>query len=245
MTSSKDTSKWKDVEGTVETKDLPMLPTGVPSLVLTSYSYQKLRYWEVLSGKNEISCFGVAFSQDNLLRVNELYLPKQIVTPSHTDPTEEGIATMYDELGQAKFPPNQFARIWIHTHTFTAPNKTGISLPSPVDFNTCREVFTGCDWFIMLIKGGEEFTCYLYLLGALPVRLVLKVIVDYTDPGFPNKIINDWTTTFNEQVEEEPKKTWNGVSYGEHGKLCICERCTIMRRTNTIGDKLYVPKKLK
>jgi hypothetical protein len=203
--SDKKEETWEDIKGP-DAKELPEIPDGVPKLVITAFAYQKLLYWEALSKKNEISCFGVALNPNDLLRVTELYLPEQEVDSGSTDPTSDGLVQMYEDLEEHALEPVQFSRIWIHTHP-------GKSAPSGVDYATCKEVFGGCNWFVMLVKGSDGFTCYLYIMGDMPVRLTLQVEVDYGNPGLPSNIIKRWTDAFQANVSEKVPKTWGHSGY--------------------------------
>jgi hypothetical protein len=194
---SKILAEWKEQDKGREL-ELPELPDGKPDLVLTAYAYQKLSYWQALSKKNEVSCFGVATNPNDLLRVTELYIPQQTVGTGNTDMTADGIAEMYEFLCKEGFEPRQFSRIWIHTHPWK-------SAPSEIDYTTCREIFGECNWFVMLIKGNDGFTGYLYITGDMPVRLELDVVIDYDNPGLPSRIVKCWTEAFATNVEEEKK----------------------------------------
>jgi len=190
-------SSWKDLDK--EEDKLPELPGGVPRITFSAYAYQKLCYWEAMSQKDEMSCFGVATRKAEPLRITELYIPQQEVTINSTDMTAEGIADMWGTLTALKLDPIQFARIWIHTHPFK-------SAPSVKDFQTCREVFGACDWFVMLIKGNDGFTAYLYSMTGVPVRNELAVGIDYCNPGLPGKITKGWSKSFKANVQPEPSK---------------------------------------
>ena len=192
-----DKANWKDLDK--KDDNLVELPGGVPRLTLTAFAYQKLCYWEAMSKKEEMSCFGISTRKENLMRVSELYMPAQEVTANSTDPTAEGIADMFDTLLGVGLEPCQFARIWIHTHPFK-------SEPSATDYTTCREVFGECDWFIMLVKGNDGFTCYMYSMTGIPVRNKLAVGIDYCNPGLPAKIVQGWTDTFKNNIVEKKGK---------------------------------------
>ena len=210
MKKVKDSGTWKKSK---KVEKFPDLPTGIPKLVLTAYAHQKLCYWEALSKKDEVSCFGIATNPKEPLRITELYLPEQEVTGSSTDPTEDGIAKLFEEMEDLKLKPVQFFRVWIHTHPFK-------SSPSKIDFSTCQEVLGKFDWFIMLIKGSDGFTCYLYVMGAMPVRLSIEVVIDYSNPGLPSKILKNWTKTFTTGVIKEKlvtKSYSNVVGYSGGG----------------------------
>jgi len=194
--NKKQVADWKDVKGE-EGDVLPELPDEeTPSLVLTGWVYQKLSYWRRLADGNEISCFGISRSVDDPLRVVELYMPRQEVTRGSTDMTAEGLAQMWDDMTGAGLEPEQFNRIWIHTH----PGDTN---PSRIDFDTCKEVFGRCDWFIMMIMGKEDFGCWLYKMGRIPTRTMLEVKVDYSSPGLPPDTLKKWENTISNMVTVE------------------------------------------
>ena len=214
MKKARKSKSWDTLKKKPVDVIIPEIPKGIPTLVLTGYAYQKLAYWESLSGHDEVSCFGIALHDERPLRINELYLPDQEVTTVSTDPTEEGLAKMHDECGLLNLNPRQFSRVWIHTHPFK-------SSPSQVDYTTCREQFATYNWFVMLIKGNDGFTCYLYIMGDLPVRLTLKVEIDYTNPGLPSNIMEAWTKTFKEGVSK-PIPTVTDIRHRGYSGFGIC-----------------------
>jgi hypothetical protein len=77
---------------------------------------------------------------------------------------------------RSSFPlaPQQFARLWIHTHPGACPE------PSFTDEQTFARVFGGCDWSVMFIlaKGGASYARLHF--GAGPgADLPLAVRVDW------------------------------------------------------------------
>jgi hypothetical protein len=79
---------------------------------------------------------------------------------------------LFDQQVDQGLKPEQFGRIWIHTHP-------GLSAsPSGVDETTIKNVFGRCDWSIMYIlaKGGASYARLQFRAGPggalrLPVRI--------------------------------------------------------------------------
>lgn len=216
--SKKEGSEWADVGKAKEVT----LPTGVPKLVMTGFAFQKLRFYQSLAGSDEFSCFGVALDKNMPLRITELYLPPQIVHPAQTDMKDEGVAEMFNVLKDSDLQPYQFARIWIHTHPMSVTSPT----PSHLDYQTCKGVFGNCDWFVMLIRGKTDWSCYLYVMGMIPVRIELKVEIDYAEPGLPKTIVKKWTDAFKANVEKEVKK--RSITGGIDCDWSQCDGCPVL-----------------
>lgn len=66
---------------------------------------------------------------------------------------DESVADFFEDQVAAGRSPEQFGRIWIHTHPGNSPS------PSSVDEETFARVFGGCDWAVMFIlaRGGKTY----------------------------------------------------------------------------------------
>jgi proteasome lid subunit RPN8/RPN11 len=66
---------------------------------------------------------------------------------------DTAVAEFFDEQVDAGRRPEQFARIWVHTHPGECP------WPSGVDERTFADAFGHCDWSVMFIlaRGGQTY----------------------------------------------------------------------------------------
>ena len=88
---------------------------------------------------------------------------------------DEAIADLFDEQIDFGRRPEQFARIWVHTH----PGQS--ATPSATDENCFRRVFGGCDWAVMFILGRTGETYARLRFGAGPGgQIRIPVELDFT-----------------------------------------------------------------
>ena len=81
---------------------------------------------------------------DELL-VTEFHLLNQKCTSISVAFEDEAVADYFEKMVDAGRKPEQFARIWLHTHPGDSP------MPSTTDEATFARVFGSCDWAIMFI----------------------------------------------------------------------------------------------
>ena len=130
-----------------------MAPTTRPGLVLrfSPTAWAKLLYLRD-AGATEVGGFGVS-QADDLLYVRDLRLVRQSCTSVSVVFDDDAVADFFDEQVDAGLAPQQFARIWIHTHPGDCPR------PSWTDEETFDRVFGHSDWAVMFIlaKGGASY----------------------------------------------------------------------------------------
>lgn len=87
------------------------------------------------------------------------------------------VAEFFDQQIDADRRPEQFARIWTHTHPGTSAN------PSSVDEETFARVFGRSDWAIMAIlaRGGQTYARLQFHTGP-GGSLRIPVTVDWSQP---------------------------------------------------------------
>ncbi len=102
---------------------------------------------------------------------------RQSCTLAHVAFDDESVADFFDEQVDQERQPEQFARIWIHSHPGDCP------LPSMTDEETFTRVFGASDWAVMFIvaRGGQTFSRLRFNVGPggqheIPVR------VDFNEP---------------------------------------------------------------
>jgi hypothetical protein len=181
------------------TEEIPPLASGLPKLTISLFAYCKFQYLVALSGKNEISGFGVATDPSDLLRVTDFYVPGQEVSGVSSDMDDGEVANMFVKMGAAGIAPQQCGRIWMHCHP-------GNSDPSTKDMKTAKESLGTADWFVMAIQGTDGLTATLYYTTPVPLQTKIDVTIDYLRPGFPSHITGVWKKVFDRQVRKE--LTW-------------------------------------
>src|SRR5262249_13781486 len=94
--------------------------------------------------------------------------------------------------------PEEFGRIWIHTHPGACPR------PSGTDEETFRRVFGRADWAVMFIlaRGGKSYARLAYHFGP-SCELPLGVDVDYSQP-FQSSDRDAWQAEYRRCVRPKP-----------------------------------------
>jgi len=122
---------------------------------------------------NEVGGFGITES-DDLLFVTDFTLVKQKVTAVSVSFEDESVANFFEDQVEAGRKPEQFARIWLHSHPGSSPE------PSMTDEQTFARVFGSCDWSVMCIVAQDGGTFARLRFSAGPGGEVkIPVYVDY------------------------------------------------------------------
>jgi len=127
-------------------------------------------------GPTEISGFGITDPYD-LLYVTEFQTIKQDATVASISLDDEAVADFFESQVDTGHKPEQFFRIWCHTHPGDSPN------PSGTDEETFQRVFGRCDWAIMFIlaENGKTYSRLRFNVGPSG-QILIPVHVDYTQP---------------------------------------------------------------
>ena len=146
-----------------------------PTLRFSPYAWAKLLFLRD-QGPTEIGGFGIAREGDPLL-IEDVVLVRQFCTAVTVKFEDPAVADFFDEQIDLGRKPEQFARVWIHTH----PGDS--SLPSLTDERTFSRVFGRCDWAAMFIlaKGGETFARLRFNLGPRS-DIALETEIDWSAP---------------------------------------------------------------
>lgn len=127
-------------------------------------------------GTTEVGAFGIA-ADDNLLYLEDVQLVQQTCSWAHVALDDESVADFFDRQVDAGRPPEQFARVWLHTHPGDCPR------PSQVDEGTFDRVFGRSAWAVMFILACEGNSYARLRFNEGPgAALEIPVIVDYTRP---------------------------------------------------------------
>lgn len=137
------------------------------------------------AGDTEVGGFGIS-SRADPLRVEDVVLVPQRTTPTFVALDDVAVADHFDQQVDAGRSPDEFARIWLHTHPGQSPQ------PSPTDEQTFRRVFGACDWAVMgiLARGGASYA-QLYFAAGPGGSLRIPIKVDF-DGSFPASDEDAW-----------------------------------------------------
>ena len=146
--------------------------TQKPVLRFSPTAWAKLLFCRDVTD-NEVGGFGIT-EADDLLFVTDFALVKQKVTAVTISFEDESVADFFEDQVAADRKPEQFARIWLHTHPGNSPE------PSMTDENTFARVFGNCDWSVMCIVAQDSGTFARLRFNAGPGGEVkIPVCVDY------------------------------------------------------------------
>lgn len=145
---------------------------------------------------NEVGGFGIT-EADDLLFVTDFALVKQKVTDVSVSFEDESVADFFETQVDAGRKPQQFARIWLHSHPGSSPE------PSMTDEQTFVRVFGSCDWAIMFIVASDGRTFARLRFNAGPGGEVnIPVCVDYSHE-FNASDFALWTQQYKSNVTED------------------------------------------
>jgi proteasome lid subunit RPN8/RPN11 len=159
-----------------------------PTIRFTPYAWAKLLYLRD-AGDTEIGGFAIT-SPDDLLLVEDVCLVRQQCTAVTVEFDDESVADFYDEQVDAGLKPEQFGRIWLHTHP-------GLSAePSLIDEETFDRCFGNVDWAVMFIlaQGGETYARLRFNVGPQTTQ-EMNVEIDYSRT-FEASNVCDWQREF-------------------------------------------------
>ena len=146
-----------------------------PVLRFTPTAWAKLLYFRDRS-ETEIGGFGIS-AADDLLLMEDFVTIKQDVSMASVSFDDEAVANFFDSQVDVGKRPEQFARIWLHSHPGDSPK------PSSTDEATFARVFGCCQWAVMFIvaRGGKSYARLRFSVGP-GGQAVIPVEVDYSQP---------------------------------------------------------------
>jgi proteasome lid subunit RPN8/RPN11 len=152
-----------------------------PVLRFTPTAWAKLLYFRD-SGETEIGGFGIS-AADDLLLIEDFTTIKQDVTMASVSFDDEAVADLFDMQVDVGRKPEQFARVWLHSHPGNSPT------PSATDEETFRRVFGKCQWAVMFIIARDD-TSYARLRFSVGPggQAVIPVEIDYSQPFGPSDL---------------------------------------------------------
>ena len=125
--------------------------------------------------------------------VRDFVTVKQDAGLCHVDFDDEAVANYFEDQVDAGRQPNQFARIWLHTH----PGM--VASPSRTDEDTFANVFGNCDWSVMFILGDQNKTYASLQIKATNSQMPLSVEIDY-NTLFPGVDIDAWELEYDTNI---------------------------------------------
>lgn len=182
----------------IETKELEDIVKSRPiKLRFSPTAWSKLLFMRDI-GNTEVGGFAIT-RPDDLLYVKDFFLPKQTCSYATVVFDDVSIADYTDQMIDEGLMPEQFLRIWIHTH----PNIS--ASPSRTDEKTFSRVFGKCEWAVMMIIAQDgEIYCKLRVTGGpLPGDFDIPVGVDFDSYDFPASNLEGWLNEYNGKVEEK------------------------------------------
>lgn len=163
-----------------------------PVLRFSPYAWAKLLFLRDV-GDTEIGGFGIGRG-DDLLLVDDILLVKQVCSAVTVEFEDAAVADFADQQIDAGLSPQQFFRVWVHTHPGASPK------PSSTDEQTLERVFGRSDWAVMFIL-AEQGACYARLqFNVGPCgSLELPVEVDFSRP-FKGSDVSAWEEEYLQNV---------------------------------------------
>jgi proteasome lid subunit RPN8/RPN11 len=141
-------------------------------------AWAKLLYFRDRS-EDEVGGFGITTPED-LLFVTDFLTVKQEVTCASVIFDDEAVSKFFDEQVDLDRKPEQFARIWLHTHPGDSPE------PSTMDDQTFARVFGHCQWAVMAIVAQDNSMYARLSFNVGPGgQVLIPTAIDYTEAFGP------------------------------------------------------------
>jgi proteasome lid subunit RPN8/RPN11 len=172
----------------------PIRPPN-PLLRFSPTAWAKLLFLRDL-GDTEVGGFGVT-ATDDLLLIEDIKLVRQTCTAVTVEFDDNSVADFFDHEVDSGLKPQQFARIWVHSHPGNCPQ------PSIVDENTFNRVFGRTDWALMFIlaRGGRSYARLRFNIGP-GGEMPIPVSVDFSRP-FAGSNHDTWREEYLANVSQE------------------------------------------
>ena len=123
---------------------------GNVALRFSPTAWAKLVYFRDKSD-NEVGGFAIT-DPDDLLSVREFITVQQEVTCVSVKFDDQAVADFFDTQVDLGKKPEQFARIWLHSHPGDSPE------PSAIDEETFDRVFGNCQWAVLFVVARDNKT---------------------------------------------------------------------------------------
>jgi hypothetical protein len=159
-------------------------------------------------GSTEVGGFGLS-RPDDLLYVEDFVTVRQVASPIGVEFDDAAVADYFDRQVDAGLRPDQFARIWIHSHP------SNCAYPSGTDIRTFERAFGGCHWSVMFIlaRGGQTSARLHFNVGP-GGSMLIPVRVDYDHP-FDGTNREDWQAEYEQNVHPDPCAALHCLTIGD------------------------------
>jgi len=156
-------------------------------------AWAKLLYFRDKSD-NEVGGFGISDPED-LLFVKEFITVKQEVTCVSVRFDDASVADFFDAQVDLGRKPEQFARIWLHSHPGDSPE------PSAIDEMTFERVFGKCQWALLFVVAQDNETYAKLQFNVGPGgHALIPVKIDYSQ-DFGSSAHDLWDTEYAAHVK--------------------------------------------
>ena len=163
-----------------------------PALRFSPTAWAKLLFFRD-RGHTEISGFGIT-EPEGLLYVKDFVTIKQDTTIVTISLDDEAIANFFEDQVDMGRKPEQFFRIWCHTHPGESP------IPSGTDEETFQRVFGLCDWVVMFVIAQEGKTYARLRFNVGPGgQVLIPVEVDYSR-SFERSNQDNWEAEYQKNI---------------------------------------------
>ena len=144
-------------------------------------------------GQTEIGGFAITVPGDPLF-VTDIRLVRQVCSPVTVEFDDVAVADFFDEQVDQGRRPEEFSRIWLHTHPCNSAK------PSLTDEETFARCFGRTDWAVMFIlaQQGETYARLRFNVGP-GGALVLQSQVEFKAP-FAGSTQETWEQEYQANV---------------------------------------------
>lgn len=184
-----------------------------PVLRFTPTAWAKLQYFchrgDTEIGGFGLTSFGNSGGDRDLLLIEDFMTVKQEVSAVTVSFDDEAVADLFVDQVEAGRKPEQFARIWLHTH----PGRS--AEPSGVDEETFARVFGASDWAVMFIlaKGGATYARLRFNIGP-GGEVRIPVEVEYGEAFGPSDHAA-WEAEYQTNIHPEPAAVMMSGAWGD------------------------------
>ena len=210
-------------------KNRSLRATTQPTLRFSPTAWAKLLFLRDY-GETEVGGFGIT-AADDLLYVEDVALVGQVCSWAQVAFDDAAVADYFDRQVDRGLRPEQFGRLWAHTHPGDCP------LPSQTDEATFERVFGQCDWAVMFIlaRDGHSYARLRFNVGPggdleIPVEVDYSRafgscdLVSWEEEYLLNVCPEDWlaVTAANSVFESKPTSRLDDVKQ-QHWRAAECE----------------------
>ena len=166
----------------------------LPQLRFSPAAWAKLLYLRDI-GDTEVGGFGISRGEDPFY-IDDVRLVGQTCTSVAVVFNDDAVADFFDEQVDTGLRPDQFSRLWIHTHPGECPR------PSLTDEETFARVFGSTDWALMFIlaQGGATYARLRFSAGP-SASIEVPWEVDFSR-CFSGSDFQSWTAEYRAHVQK-------------------------------------------